>query len=114
MNKQSEIEMLDRFISQAREQNANYLYDTLMSLTGHFESAIRSDFPGEIATHALIEEVRALRGEQREILSELKETRRNKEKLESETRRKESYVKHAKNQLAEINAMARKLAEYTN
>jgi hypothetical protein len=114
MKKEAEILLLDSFITQAREQNADYLYDALMALTGHFEAAVRSDFPGEIATHNLIKEVRALRAEKGESREELEETRRNKEKLKSEARQKEFYVQGAKTQLAEINVMARKLAEYTN
>lgn len=60
MMKSEEIDLLQRMTREAGEAGAGYLHDALIALAVPFEAAVRSDFPGKLAAHNLLDNVRDL------------------------------------------------------
>ena len=95
MNKQEEINMLQRFIGDARQSEAGYLYDALVSLSVPFENAIRGDYPGDMAASSMLDNLRDLREQIDEKKAELKAMREECDKLQDTLDEKERNIAFA-------------------
>jgi hypothetical protein len=101
-NKEKEIMQLDNFITLARESGADYLYDALMALTGPFESAIRSDYPGEWATKETLDLSRSLREERDAIESRVVESMKEFKTLSEEKAKLKRGIEALSHRLDEL------------
>jgi hypothetical protein len=108
--KAEEIHLLQTLIVQTREAGAGYLYDALVSLAVPFEDCVRSDFPGEMAAHRLIEAAREARKDLQKLTLEISTARETLRKTQEETAQAVREAARAKNDLAECRAIARRLA----
>ena len=89
-----------RFISEAKNTSALYLADTLEALLPHFENAVRTDYPGEMATEALRAEadmyrrdIEVLKTQVHERAQEVRDAKTNAEIAESRQRYAEQKIK---------------------
>jgi vacuolar-type H+-ATPase subunit I/STV1 len=110
LTKAEEVALLQRLTVTAREDGAEYLHEALIALAVPFESAIRSDFPGEMAVHDLLDASRAERDTLANLRREVATAREDLRRAIEEAKDAKRETARAQNELSECRAIARRLA----